>query len=264
MTSPSVFWASKCGSAKLIRCSALEPVGIPWNSVMTVFADPPYFLSGKGSTCSAGQRAAVDKGKWDRPTTPEEMHQFNLRWLAAAQMIMHPNGSIIVSGTMHSIHSVGFAMQSLGFRRLNDITWEKPNPPPNLGCRCLTHSTEVLLWSARTAKARHHFDYQAMREENDGKQLKDVWSFTAPGKAERTHGRHPTQKPLDLLRRALRMAAPPGSLVLDPFTGSGTTGVAAIELGLGFVGLEIDERYLELASQRISAALAARAQAADK
>jgi len=131
------------------------------------------------------------------------------------------------------------------------VIWEKPNPPPNLSCRYFTHSTELILWAARGRKSKHYFDYSAMKEQNGGKQMKNVWRFCAPGKSEKQHGRHPTQKPLGLLDQLLRASCPPGGQALDPFNGSGTTGVAAAKLGLRYVGIDLDPEYLALTKRRL-------------
>ncbi len=140
-----------------------------------IFADPPYFLSNGGITCHAGKMVAVHKGDWDKSRGPEENHQFNTEWLRRAKRVLKPNGTIWVTGTHHVIFSVGFAMQQLGYKILNDIAWEKPNPPPNLSCRYFTHSTETIIWAAKSEKSKHHFNYQAMRQANHGKQMKTVW-----------------------------------------------------------------------------------------
>ena len=186
-----------------------------------IFADPPYFLSNGGISCHAGKMVKVDKGEWDVSRGPELNHEFNTEWLKRCQKVLKPNGSIWVSGTLHVIHSIGYAMQQLGFRILNEITWEKPNPPPNLGCRCFTHSTETVLWEARTEKSRHTFNYDLMRQTNGGKQMKTVWTMTAPGGDEKTFGKHPTQKPIALVERCLLASTNEGDLVLDPFSGGG-------------------------------------------
>ena len=123
---------------------------IPESTVDLIFADPPYFLSNGGITCHAGRMVSVNKGDWDKSKGPDANHEFNRAWLAACQRVLKPNGSIWVSGTAHVIHSVGFAMQQLGFKLLNDISWVKPNPPPNLSCRYFTHATETIIWAART------------------------------------------------------------------------------------------------------------------
>ncbi len=128
-----------------------------------IFADPPYFLSNGGITCHAGKMVKVDKGDWDKSRGPEWNHEFNTEWLRRCQRVLKPNGTLWVTGTHHVIFSVGFAMQQLGYKILNDIAWEKPNPPPNLSCRYFTHSTETILWAAKNEKTKHVFNYQAMK-----------------------------------------------------------------------------------------------------
>ena len=217
-----------------------------------IFADPPYFLSNGGVSCHAGRMVKVDKGDWDQSRGPELNHEFNTEWLKRCQKVLKPNGTIWVSGTLHVIHSIGYAMQQLGFRILNEITWEKPNPPPNLGCRCFTHSTETVLWAAKTEKSRHTFNYDLMRQINGGKQMKTVWTMTAPGGIEKEFGKHPTQKPVALIERCLLASTNEGDLVLDPFLGGGTTAVAALRLKRGCVGIELDEAHAKLATKRVA------------
>ena len=167
-------------------------------------------------------------------------HEFNRAWLAACQRVLKPNGTIWVSGTSHVIHSVGFAMQQLGFKLLNDISWVKPNPPPNLSCRYFTHATETIIWAARDKKSRHKFNYKHMKEIAGGKQMKSVWSILPPDKSEKRHGKHPTQKPVALLERILLAASDEGDLVLDPFLGGGTTIVSALRLRRSAFGCDLD------------------------
>jgi len=217
-----------------------------------IFADPPYFLSNGGITCHAGKMVRVDKGAWDKSQGAELNHEFNRAWLERCQRALKPNGTLWVTGTHHVIHSVGFAMQQLGFKILNDITWEKPNPPPNLSCRYFTHSTETVIWAAKNAQSKHVFNYPHMRQINGGKQMKSVWRFTAPGGDEKRHGKHPTQKPLALVERCLLASTQPGDLVLDPFMGSGTTAVAAVRIGRKCVGVEMNMIYLNLAVNRLT------------
>jgi site-specific DNA-methyltransferase (adenine-specific) len=216
-----------------------------------VFADPPYFLSNGGISCHAGKMVKVDKGDWDISRGPELNHEFNTEWLKRCQKVLKPNGTIWVSGTLHVIHSIGYAMQQLGFRILNEIAWEKPNPPPNLGCRCFTHSTETVLWAAKSEKSRHTFNYDLMRETNGGKQMKTVWTMQAPRNGEKAFGKHPTQKPVALIERCILASTNENDLILDPFMGAGTTGIACVRTNRGFVGMELDQDHAQLAKVRI-------------
>ena len=220
-----------------------------------IFADPPYFLSNGGITCHAGKMVKVNKGAWDKSRGAEENHNFNREWLRRCQALLKPNGSIFVSGTHHVIFSVGYAMQQLGMKVLNQITWQKPNPPPNLACRYFTHSTETILWAAKQAQSRHVFNYADMRRLNGGKQMKDVWNFTAPRNEEKTFGKHPTQKPMVLLERLLLAASREGDLVMDPFLGSGTTAIVAARLRRRCVGIESDAAHVVLARARLGEAV---------
>ena len=199
----------------------------------------------------------VNKGDWDRSRGVELDHEFNRSWLKACRRVLSPAGTIWVSGTLHVYLSVGMAMQQEGYPILNDIdiVWEKPAPPPNLGCRCFTHSTEILLWATKAKKGgkeRYTFNYGAMKDENSGKQMKNVWKMMPPNSQEKKLGKHPTQKPIGLVTRCLRASTNPGDLVIDPFTESGTTGVAALSMGRHFIGCEREEKYVRLAIKRLS------------
>lgn len=220
-----------------------------------IFADPPYFLSNGGITCHAGQMVKVDKGAWDKSNGVEVNHEFNLRWLSCCKALLKPNGTIWVSGTHHVIHSVGYAMQQLDFKILNDIVWEKPNPPPNLSCRYFTHSTETIIWAAKNKKSKHCFNYEIMKEINSGKQMKSVWKLPAPASDEKKFGKHPTQKPVALLERIVLASTKENDLVFDPFSGSSTSGVAAINLNRRFVGCELENEFVSVSVQRLKEAV---------
>jgi site-specific DNA-methyltransferase (adenine-specific) len=225
---------------------------MPPESVDVVFADPPYRLSKGGVTVKGGRIASVDKGAWDRSLGSfEKDHEFNVRWLREARRILKPAGAIWVTGTHHVIFSLGFALQSLGFRVINDITWEKPDPPPNAMRTAFTHAHETLLWASRDRRARHTFNYDLINSPRPDAQMSSVWRIPSVPKREKLHGHHPTQKPLRLVRRALLASSEEGDLVFDPFAGSGTTAVAAKELNRFFVGAELEEEFCELAERRI-------------
>jgi site-specific DNA-methyltransferase (adenine-specific) len=248
------------GGVWLYQANCLEFMDIliekyPQGRFDMIFADPPYFLSNGGITCHAGKMVKVDKGQWDQSQGAELNHEFNLAWLSRCQALLKANGTLWVSGTHHVIHSVGYAMQQLGMKILNNITWEKPNPPPNLSCRYFTHSTETLIWSAKNAKSKHCFNYEAMREMNGGKQMKSVWTLTAPKEDEKEFGKHPTQKPVALLERIILASTDERDWIMDPFAGSSTTGVAAIKTQRRFVGIEFDLDFLALSAKRLAQAI---------
>jgi site-specific DNA-methyltransferase (adenine-specific) len=216
-----------------------------------IFADPPYFLSNDGITCIGGKKVSVNKGDWDKSKGILANHEFNKMWLKECQRVLTKNGTIWVSGTNHVIFSIGFAMQELDLKILNDIAWEKPNPPPNLSCRYFTHSTETIIWAAKNNKSKHCFNYDLMREINEGKQMKTVWKILPPKLSEKEFGKHPTQKPLELISRCITASTNEGDLILDPFFGSGTTGVSALSLKRKFIGIELSTEYIELAKNRL-------------
>ena len=253
-----IAWKSDDGKSHLHNVDCLEFMeSLPADSIDCIWTDPPYLLSNDGITCVAGRMVKVNKGEWDRSRGVDLDHEFNRTWLAACHRVLKPAGAIWVSGTLHVYLSVGMAMQQLGFRILNDIVWEKPAPPPNLGCRCFTHSTEILLWATKAKKGskdKHKFNYEAMKDENAGKQMKSVWRFSTPGDEEKRLGKHPTQKPIALIARCFRATTDRGDLVFDPFSGSGSTGVAAMKLGRHFVGCEQDKTYAALAARRLNEA----------
>ena len=215
-----------------------------------VFADPPYFLSGGGISFQSGQIVCVDKGEWDKPTTPEKMDVFNLRWLTSVRDHMKEDATIWISGTHHNIFSVQQQLLKLGFKILNVITWAKTNPPPNISCRYFTFSTEFIIWARKSQKKPHYFNYDLMKELNGNKQMTDVWQLPAIGKWEKSCGKHPTQKPLSVLARLILASTKPGSWILDPFSGSATTGIAASLLGRKYLGLEVEEEFLSISKAR--------------
>ncbi|MDQ3386985.1 MAG: site-specific DNA-methyltransferase [Actinomycetota bacterium] len=226
---------------------------MPDACVDAVFADPPYRLSGGGVTVRSGKVSSVDKGAWDRSLGSfEKDHEFNVRWLREARRILKPDGTIWVSGTHHIIFSLGFALQTLQFRVINQVTWEKPDPPPNARHTSFTHSHETLVWASKGKGARHTFNYDLINSREPETQMSSVWRIPAVPKREKRHGYHPTQKPLRLVRRALLASTGEGDLVFDPFCGSGTTAVAAKELNRFFIGAELDQSFAELTARRVA------------
>lgn len=221
-------------------------------SIDMIFADPPYFLSNGGITCKSGKISNVDKGEWDKVNSFEEKYKFNKEWISKCKRVLKDNGTIWISGTIHNIYVVGFVLEELGFKILNNITWQKTNPPPNMSCRYFTHSTETILWARKECKNNSHFyNYKLMKEINDNKQMKDVWTSSAISRKEKVHGNHPTQKPEWLLERIILASTEENSVVLDPFNGSGTTGIISKKLGRRYIGIEIEEDYLDITKLRL-------------
>lgn len=220
------------------------------NEFDLIFADPPYFLSNDGLSIQSGKIVSVNKGTWDKGKNINEIDEFNLKWLDLAKSALKDSGSIMVSGTYHNIFSIGNALQKLGYKILNIITWQKTNPPPNFSCRYLTHSTEQIIWARKSEKHKHIFHYELMKFLNGDKQMKDVWEFPAIAPWEKTCGKHPTQKPLALLVRLILMASDSKSVICDPFAGSATTGIAANLLGRNFVGIEKEQEFIKIALAR--------------
>ncbi len=228
-------------------------------SVDFVFADPPYFLSNDGFTVKSGKAVSVNKGTWDKSQGFESEISFHESWISECLRVLKPNGTIAISGTYHSIYKCGFLLQKMDCRIVNDITWFKPNGAPALAGRNFTASHETILWASKGQKAKHTFNYVQSRDwevGNDsiyrrGKQMRSVWSIPTTPKREKAFGNHPTQKPLELLKRLIALCTSEGDLVLDPFCGSGTTGVACVSLGRNFIGIDLDQSYLELTAKRI-------------
>ena len=215
-----------------------------------IFADPPYFLSNNGLSIQSGKIVSVNKGTWDKSEGFEFINDFNRQWLSLAREKMKDDATIWISGTMHNIFSVGQILNELGFKILNVITWEKPNPPPNFSCRYFTYSTEQIIWARKSDKVPHYFNYELMRKLNDHKQMKDVWKLPAIAPWEKSCGKHPTQKPLSVLTRLILASTKPNAWILDPFTGSSTTGIAANLANRRFLGIDQEEDFLKISKNR--------------
>jgi site-specific DNA-methyltransferase (adenine-specific) len=234
----------------------------PDNYVDVIFADPPYMLSNDGFTCQNGRMVSVNKGKWDKSKGFEDDLKFHETWISECKRVLKPEGTIWISGTYHSIYQCGFLLQKLGFHLLNDITWFKPNAAPNLSCRFFTASHETVLWARKDKKAKHYFNYEAMKNgffpedpiKKPDTQMRSVWSIPTPSPSEKEFGKHPTQKPLALLKRILLASAKPGAIIFDPFNGGGTTGIATTVLGQRkYIGCDINRDYIDLTVKRYEA-----------
>ena len=240
---------------------------IPENSIDMIFADPPYFLSSGTFSCQNGKMVSVKKGDWDLSNGLKKNFEFHIEWIKACYGVLKPGGTIWISGTYHSIYQCGFALQVNKFHILNDIAWFKPNASPNLSCRFFTASHETLIWArkdlinAKTKKqikTKHKFNYSLMKNgkwpedfiKKDGLQMRSVWAMGTPKPAEKKFGKHPTQKPIDLLVRIVLASTDKNDIVLDPFTGSSTTGLASILNNRKFIGIDLEKKYLDLSVKR--------------
>ena len=215
-----------------------------------IFADPPYFLS-KGFTMrSKGRVKCFDKGEWDKERPLSEINDFNMKWLASCRNRLKENGTIWVSGTYHNIYSVANCMVELGYKILNIIVWNKPDAPLTLSDYHFNFSAEYIIWARKSKEKRHYYNIDLMKQLNGGKRMSDVWNIPTTGLWEKSCGKHPTQKPLRLLYRIILASTQEGDLILDPFAGSCTTGIAANLLGRNFIGCDQSGEYLSLGVAR--------------
>jgi site-specific DNA-methyltransferase (adenine-specific) len=216
----------------------LEP-----KSVNLIFADPPYNLSGKDYlTCKSGRVAVCNKGSWDQI---ENIHEFNKNWVEECIRVLKDDGTLWISGTLHNHPSIGVILKKLNLWIINDIIWFKPNASPLIQRNRFSPSTE-LIWVASKSK-KYYFNYEMAKCLNNGKQMRNLWEIPA----ERHKTCHPTEKPEKLLERIILIGSEEGDTVLDPFMGSGTTGVVAKQLHRNFIGIEIDDKYFKIAKNRI-------------
>ena len=216
-----------------------------------IFADPPYFLStGNGKVNVNGQYIKFDKGQWDRVRSRDEKDAFNRNWLETCTKLLKQNGTIWICGTYHNIFSVEKCLDELGFKIINMVVWQKPDPPVTLSDKRFNFCAEYLIWAARRSSKDYTFNQDALKAVNGGVYMQDVWKLSAASAWEKLHGKHPTQKPLRLLYRAILASTNKGDIILDPFAGSSTTGIAANLLGRSFVGIDESKDFLDLSIKR--------------
>lgn len=235
---------------------------MPDGSVDHCIVDPPFNIgSGAGRRGKAGLGWAFSTHvtiaeDWDA-FTKDEFFSFNVDWLREVSRVVKLNGNIIVFGTFHNIYQLGFILQDVLDRRvLNSVIWSKPNAQPNITARMLTESTEQLVWAVNNTQAKATgwtFNYWLAKEMNGGKQMRNVWEFPVTSRRERAEGKHPSQKPLALLERAVLLASNPGDLIVDPFAGTGTLAVAAAKHDRDWILIEKDPAYADIAMRRIDA-----------
>lgn len=249
----TIYYDDPDHSVRLLKGDCIEILNqARENSVDMIFADPPYFLSNGGITCHAGRMVSVNKGKWDKSMGVIENHKFTLEWLKACQRVLKPNGTIWVSGTTHIIYSVGFAMQELGYKILNDIVWYKRNAP-KIPCKSFPDFKEIFIWAAKNQKSKHYFDYQLMKKMNNGKQMRNLWQFSDEkvikqsninrlikfpvNSGEKRYKKCIPQRPKELLKRIIFASTKADDLIVDSFCKSSALGVVAGSLKRKYVGI---------------------------
>ena len=215
-----------------------------------IFADPPYFLSNGGKTISSGRIVSVNKGDWDKAKDAKEVDMFNREWLTTCRERLKDNGSLWVTGTYHNIFSVGKLLGELGFKIINVITWKKSDPVPNIYDTHFQFSAEYLIWAKKDNNQKHVFNDEWVKKENSGAVFDDVWELPTVRLWEKTCGKHPTQKPLCILYRIIMASTQEGDMILDPFAGSCTTGIAANLFGRKFVGFDQSKEFLDIGKRR--------------
>ncbi|MEM7663551.1 MAG: site-specific DNA-methyltransferase [Pseudomonadota bacterium] len=230
---------------------------LPDRSVDLVFADPPYNLQlGQGLT--RPNQSVVDgvTDEWDKFDSFDAYDLFTHQWLTEARRVLKDDGAIWVIGSYHNIFRVGAILQDTGFWIQNDVIWLKTNPMPNFKGTRFQNAHETLIWAGKSEKSKVTFNYQALKVFNDDTQMRSDWTIplcTGPERLKNAEGKkaHPTQKPEALLKRVLLATSNPGDIVLDPFSGTGTTAAVARALGRQYVGIERDADYLRLSRARL-------------
>lgn len=224
---------------------------LPAKSINMVFADPPYFLStGKKRVWINEHYTSFDKGDWDRARSTKEKNNFNKAWIAATQRLLKDDGTIWICGSYHNIFSVATCLDELEFKILNILVWNKTDPPNTYANDRLSFSAEYIIWARKSPNKRHYYNYDLMRQINGGKILTDVWRIPSTALWEKKLGKHPTQKPLRLLYRIILASTRQGDTILDPFTNSCTTGIAANLLGRKFIGIDQSQEFLDYGIRR--------------
>ena len=227
----------------------------PEASIDACITDPPYNMSRRKGLAWAFSTHVTMAEQWDR-FSHDEYFDFTRRWLGEVCRVVKPNGNILVFGSFHNIYLIGFVLEHvLGRRILQQITWFKPNAQPNITGRLPTESTEYIIWACNNTPehaTKWTFNYQVSKEIGGGKQLRNMWQFPCTPRSERRAGSHPTQKPLELLERIIKLWTAPNDVVLDCFLGTGTTALAAKNLGRRWLGIEREANYAEIAESRLA------------
>lgn len=230
---------------------------IPSNSIDLIFADPPYFMQTEGELLRTnGEKFSGVEDEWDKFNDFKQYDSFCEEWLTECKRVLKPTGSIWVIGSFQNIYRIGYIMQNLGFWILNDVIWNKTNPVPNFGGTRFCNAHETMLWCSKSKNSKFTFNYKTMKHLNDDKQERSIWQISLCTGSERIKGEdgkkaHSTQKPEALLYKVILSSSKPNDVVLDPFFGTGTTGAVAKALGRNYIGIEREQKYIDIAEKRL-------------
>lgn len=250
--------------------SLIELKKIEDNSIDLIFADPPYWMRTQGTLQRVeGTEYLGCNDKWDQFETNADYEQFTKEWLEQCYRVLKKDGSIWVIGGMQCIYTIGGIMQQIGYWFINDVIWHKKNPTPNFRGTRLNNSHETLIWATKSKKSKYTFHYKTAKELNNEnvtldefnngvrKQLGSVWRFSVCAGSERLkddqgNKLHNTQKPLQMLERVIAISSNKDDVILDPFAGTMTTGVAAKKLGRHYIMIEQEEKYCHYGKKRLN------------
>lgn len=235
------------------------------NSVDHCITDPPYNISGyenkkeigwlKSDThWSSNKNFNKIEEKWDS-FSEKDYEKFTRQWLSEVFRVVKPNGNIIIFGSYHNIYRIGNYLQDADKKVINSIVWFKRNAFPNITQRMLCESTEHIIWACNNSQKNAKnwiFNYNVLKKINGGKQMRNVWDIPMTSPKEKKHGKHPSQKPEEVLKRLILGCTNENEIILDPFIGSGTTAVVAKKHGRSYIGIDNSSEYIEIANKRIS------------
>ena len=245
---------------KIVLGDCIEVLNqMPEESVDLIFADPPYNLQLAGELLRPNNSKVMGvDNDWDQFNSFKDYDEFSRKWLKACQRVLKQTGSLWVIGSYHNIFRIGSVLQDLGFWILNDIIWRKTNPMPNFRGRRFTNAHETLIWCGKNSSTKGYtFNYDSMKSLNEGLQMRSDWLLPLCTGGERLkrngHKAHPTQKPESLISRVILSTSKPGDLIVDPFSGSGTTAAVAKRFSRQFIGIEQSKEYVEISRQRLQA-----------
>jgi site-specific DNA-methyltransferase (adenine-specific) len=226
----------------------------PDNYVDMVFVDPPYFLTDNPNSPSY-------KAAWDLSKGTKADFAFHISYLQEIKRVMKPEATIWITGTHHNIFQCGYALQLLGFEILNEIAWYKPTRRFQDLTTRFNFAHESIIWAKKDKRAKHYLNSTFTHKRadkypkfhRDGDQMPTIWDIQPPHRNDPATAWHPTPKPVELIQRIIKASTKPGAIILDPFNGSGTTGIASHLVGEGrkYIGIDLNSEYLTKTVKRL-------------